>query len=225
MPIPRRTTPFRLDQATRRKLEVTSATAWEALVETHVEQASQFVDHLAEHWGIEDTVVRYLREMDLDETMATAIRTRVLAHIEERTGPYGVAENLPDGVTPAAGTRRDGAPGVAAARRARRPDAEEGDGNSGWGLLNQPRRMVRGMLAYQRRNETIDRVMQLSLARAEENVIRTHVENAISMVALLEDRMPLDECVQQYLGAVGLAGGRAQAVFQRTMARLADVHL
>lgn len=228
MPIPRRTTPFGLDQSTRRKLEVTSATAWEALVETHVEQASQFVELLAEHWGVEDALIRYLREMDLDETMATAIRTRVLAHIEDRWAGDGVGGDLPGGVAhPRTAPRREGAPGAAAARRAGRADAGDGngEGDSGWSLLRQPRRMVRGVLAYQRRNETIERLMQLSLARAEENVIRTHVENAISMVALLEDRMPLDESVQQYLGAVGLSGGRAQAVFQRTMARLADVHL
>jgi hypothetical protein len=51
------------------------------------------------------------------------------------------------------------------------------------------------------------------------------VENAIGFVALLQEQLSLDRSVQQYLGAVGLAGGRAQAVFQRTMAKLADVHL
>jgi hypothetical protein len=65
----------------------------------------------------------------------------------------------------------------------------------------------------------------LSLARAEENVIRTHVENAIGFVALLQEMLPLDEAVEQYLGAVRVVGSRAQAVMQRTMARLADVHL
>ena len=68
-------------------------------------------------------------------------------------------------------------------------------------------------------------MMQLALARAEEHVIRTHIENAIGFVALLEDHLPLDKAIQQYLTSVGVAGGRAQAVFQRTMARLADVHL
>jgi hypothetical protein len=35
----------------------------------------------------------------------------------------------------------------------------------------------------------------------------------------------VDRAVQAYLQAVGLSGGRGQSVHQRTMARLADVHL
>jgi hypothetical protein len=67
--------------------------------------------------------------------------------------------------------------------------------------------------------------MQLALARAEEAVIATHVDNAITFAALLDEVLPLDRATQEYIEAVGLSGGRAQAVHQRTMARLADVHL
>jgi hypothetical protein len=67
--------------------------------------------------------------------------------------------------------------------------------------------------------------MKLALARAEEAVIATHVDNAITFAALLDPVMPLDRATQEYIDAVGLSGGRAQAVHQRTMARLADVHL
>jgi hypothetical protein len=211
MPTPRRITPRRLGETMRRKLEVTSAMAWEALVETHVEQAGQFVNATAGHWPVEESLPRYLREMELDETMATAIRTRVLMHVQ---GEMAEADRaLADAAVP----------GLAASSRFPDPDADDDD--DGWTLLRTPGRVVRGVMARQRRNDISDRIVQLSLARAEENVIRTHVENAIGFVALLEDRLPLDRAVQQYLGAVGLAGGRAQTVFQRTMARLADVHL
>jgi hypothetical protein len=219
MPRPRHTTPRRLGEAMRRKLEVTSAMAWEALVDTHVDQAGQFVTLVADFWPLEDSLPRYLREMDLDETMATAIRTRVLMHFETDGGDVAGAD-----IDPAA---------PASARPAGRPprrftddfDFDDTDDPAGWSLLRQPQRVVRGVLARQRRNEEMDRVVQLALARAEEHVIRTHVENAIGFVALLEEELPLGRAVQQYLGAVRLAGGRAQTVFQRTMARLADVHL
>lgn len=216
MVTPRRTTPRRLGEAMRRKLEVTSALAWEALVDTHVEQATQFVELLRDFWPVEESLPRYLREMDLDETMVAAIRTRVLSKVEEL--------HPEDNAAGGAGTPADGAssPGAGAVRGWGSDDDSDADG---WGLLRQPARMVRGVLERQRRNEHIDRIVQLSLARAEEHVIRTHVENAISVVALLEEQQPLDRCVQQYLSAVGLYGGRAQTVFQRTMARLADVHL
>jgi hypothetical protein len=221
MPIPRRTPPRRLGEAMRRKLEVTSAMAWEALVETHVEQASLFIDLLADHWPIEEALPRYLVEMDLEATMASAIRTRVLVETEDAG-----SEAPPPGSAGSADPGREG--GIRASAVAPFDDAEADDAESdasSWTLLAQPRRVVRGVLKRQRRNEEIDRIVQLTLARAEERVIRTHVENAISFVALLEEQFPLDRCVQQYLGAVNLHGSRAQAVFQRTMARLADVHL
>jgi hypothetical protein len=204
----RRNPPRFLGEAMRRKLEVSTAMAWEALVDSHVDQASAFVRLLSPHEPIEDSLPRYLREMDLHETMATAIRTRVLAVLEE------------EGSAPAALDE------TAALRFRSRDDAADDDDDDGsWSLLRQPQRVVRGVRRRQRRTGEIVRMTMLGLARAEENVIETHVENAIGFVALLDGQLPLDRAVQQYLGAVGLAGGRAQTVFQRTMARLAEVHL
>lgn len=208
MSTPRRRTPRRLGDSMRRKLEVTSAMAWEALVECHVDQAASFVTLLSDHLPLEDALPRYLGEMDLDETMATAVRTRVLMRFEETT-----AASAAEGAT--AGLHfPDGAAS----------DDEDRD-PEGWGLLRQPRRVMQGVRRRQRRNEEIDRTVELALARAEEKVIRTHVENAISFVALLGEHLPIGRAVEEYLDAVGVTGGRAQAVLQRTMARLADVHL
>jgi hypothetical protein len=204
MPVPRRNTPRHLGESMRRKLEVASAMAWEALVDTHVEQATHFVALLSGYLPLEEALPRYLREADLGETMATAIRTRVLMRFEEQEG--GESHTAPP----------------YPARPAARPAAASEDG---WALLRQSQRVVEGVRLRQRRNEEMDRIILLALARAEENLIRTHVENAIGFVALLQEQLSLDRSVQQYLGAVGLAGGRAQAVFQRTMAKLADVHL
>jgi hypothetical protein len=202
----RRSPPRFLGEAMRRKLEVSTAMAWEALVDSHVAQASTFVRLLSEHEPIEESLPRYLREMDLHETMATAIRSRVLALVEV------------DGLAPAV-------PDETAALRFRSKDEATDDNNDGWSLLRQPQRVVRDVRRRQRRTEEIERMTMLGLARAEENVIETHVENAIGFIALLDGQLPLDRATQQYLGAVGLAGGRAQTVFQRTMARLAEVHL
>jgi hypothetical protein len=208
MATPRRNPPRRLGEVMRRKLEVTSAMAWEALVDRHVEQATQFVSLLADLLPVEESLPRYLREMDLGETMATAIRSRVLMRVEDDRVAEQETHN--------------------AMAFPPRPPVVDDDGagpDESWNLLRQPQRVVQGVMRRQRRNEELERVVQLAIARAEEAVIRTHVENAIGFVALLEEQLPLDRAVQQYLGAVGLAGGRAQAVYQRTMAKLADVHL
>jgi hypothetical protein len=202
----RRTPPRFMGETVRRKLEVTSAMAWEALVDVHVDQAMLFVSLMAEHEPLEESLPRYMREMDLHPTMAAAIRTRVLTGVEEE--PPVPPRDLFDGAPLQF-------PGDV---------LTDEDDDDRWSLLRQPQRVVRGVLRRQRRNEEIERIIQLALARAEERVIRTHIENAIAFVALLED-LPFDRSIQQYLTAVGVSGGRAQTVFQRTMAKLADVHL
>lgn len=199
-PVPR--TPNRIrGETSRRKLEVTSAMAWEALVDVHVDQAMQFVTLAAPYEPIEESLPRYLREMDIQTPMAAAIRTGVLTAVEEE--PPVAPSDLFD----------DSGSG----------DVSDED-RDGWNLLRRPQRVVRGVIRRQKRSEEFDRISQLALARAEEQVIRTHIENAIGFVALLEDQ-PFDRAIESYLSAVGVSGGRAQAVFQRTMARLADVHL
>lgn len=197
----RRSPPRFGGDTTRRKLEVTSAMAWEALVDVHVEQALQYVELATSFEPVEESLPRYLNELDVDATMAAAVRTRVLTAVEEE--PPVAPADLFD--APADGDE----------------DAPDEDG---WSIFRQPQRVVRDVIRRQRRSEAFERITQLAMARAEENVIRTHIENAIGFVALLED-LPLDRAIENYLVAVKVSGGRAQTVFQRTMARLADVHL
>ena len=194
MPTPRRTTPRSLPEPMRRKLEVTTAMAWEGLVETHVAEATAFIRRLDELIPVEETLTRYLREMDLTETMATAVRTRVLLGLGELSGHQDEDADVVD------------------------------EDETLWRRL-RPSAVVREVKDRQRRGEEIDRITMLLLARSEEAVIGTHVENAIGFAALLDGSTTLDRAVQHYMGSVNLAGCRGQVVFQRTMARLADVHL
>lgn len=194
----------RLPDSVRRRLEVATAMAWEALVESHVAHAVQFVRLLRENMPLADIVSRYIVEMDLGDSMATAVRTRVLVNIEENQGVQDAQQTLP--------LHGDG--GGA-------PAAEEAEG---WRRF-RPDVMVRGVMQRQRRNDEVEGWILLAIARAEEGVITSHVDNAITFAALLEEHLPLSRAVQHYLTAVSLSGGRAQAVYQRTMARLADVHL
>lgn len=214
MPTPRRTPPRGLPDSVRRKLDVATAMAWEALVECHVGEATSFLTILADRLSLEDALTRYFREMDLTDTMVTAIRTRVLLAAEAeqedlRDKPY------PDALA---------GPEPTAATEAPTPLFPQGEEEEGWRRF-MPDAVVRGVRERQRRSEEVERTVQLVLARSEESLIRTHVENAISFAALLDSHLPLDRAVQQYLGAVLLTGCRGQVVFQRTMARLADVHL
>ena len=198
----------RLPESVRRRLEVTTAMAWEALVEQHVHEANEFVSLLRGRMDMEDALALYLAEMDLDETMATAVRTRVLVALEpaepaEPRAQPGEAEPLRLPSLPV-------------------PEIDEDD--AGWRRF-RPDALVRGIRLRQQRSAETETMIELALARAEEAVMQTHVDNAIGFTALLDDYVGIGRAVSYYLGAVLLSGSRAHSVLQRTMARLADVHL
>ncbi len=191
--------------------------AWEALVEQHVVEANEFVSLLRDRLDMEDALARYLAEMDLDETMATAVRTRVLVALEPATEPAAPAAETPQSAARAVAPRPMRLPSLPVA------GADDQD-DAGWRRF-RPDALVRGMRRRQQRSDETETMIELALARAEEAIMQTHVDNAIGFTALLDDYVGIGRAVSYYLGAVVLTGSRAHSVLQRTMARLADVHL
>ena len=57
--------------------------AWEALVDAHVSQALEFISLFDGRISLEDALNRYIREMDMGDTMGAAVRTRVLITFED----------------------------------------------------------------------------------------------------------------------------------------------
>lgn len=191
----------RLPEAVRRQLEVASATAWEALVEVHSSHALRFVALMSAHLDFDEAVVRYLEEMDVRDPMASAVRTRVLVALEDALGREGDRPSL--GVYD-----------------------EDEDRDQFEGLKRfRPDVLMKGIARKVREIEALDEWVRLAVARAEEGIIKAHVDNAAVFSALLRDHMPLNEAVDDYLELMRVAGSRAQSVHQRAMARLAEVHL
>jgi hypothetical protein len=174
--------------------------AWESLVEAHTQHALNFLALFLERMTFEEAVNRYLREMDVAEPMTTAIRTRVLVALEDTGRDQAARPELTDET----------------------PAGEEGE--EGWRRFT-PDALMRGVKERQGKKEETERFVLLAIARSEEALLNAHVDNAITFAALLDQHLPLDRAVQEYIRTVGLAGSRAQSAFQRTMARLADVHL
>src|SRR5690606_33223098 len=146
----------RLPESVRRRLEVTTAMAWEALVH----EANEFLSRLRGRMAMEDALALYLAEMDLDETMATAVRTRVLVALEpaepaEPRAQPGEAEPLRLPSLPV-------------------PEIDEDD--AGWRRF-RPDALVRGIRRRQQRSAETETMIELALARAEEAVMQTHVDN------------------------------------------------
>jgi hypothetical protein len=195
----------RLPESLRHRVEVATAMAWEALVDTHVQQALEFITLFEGRMHLEEALTRYVREMDVSETMASAVRTRVLITFEDEAETI---EQQPLPIRAAEDGTEDAAPVDEDRWKRFRPDV-----------------VMKGVIQRQRRQEEIERTVELAIARAEEVVIHTHVDNAIGFAALLEDTGSLSRGVEQYIDSLNIVGGRGQAVLQRTMAKLADVHL
>ena len=194
----------RLPDTVRHRIEVAAAMAWEALVEAHSAQARAFVALFDEHMPLEESLNRYVGDMDLSDTMVAAVRTRVLVAIEDAQLEAST-ESLtlrPDSID----------------------EAVEVDDDEGWRRF-RPDVVMRGVIERQKKNEEVERMVELAIARAEEAIIQTHIDNAITFAALLDEMGSLSRGVEHYISVLNIVGGRAQAVLQRTMARLADVHL
>jgi hypothetical protein len=203
MPEPGRRIPRRYPGSIRRRVDVALARAWEALIDAHTRHALRFISLLSRRIPFDEALIRYVREMGVPASMAGAIQTRVLSELETADYRRLLEESVPVDVW-------DG--------------AEERAGNDLWRRL-RPDRVVRGVRERYRRNESTERWVQLAIAQAEEGVIRTHIENATAFATVLEPHVWLGRAVEDYIYAMGLAGGRAQAVFQRAMARLADARI
>lgn len=186
--------------------------AWEALVEAHIKQALEFIALFEDKLPLEEALNRYIREMDMGDTMGAAVRTRVLVTLEDEEDSAGAAVPIREAELQIDAAADDDA------------EVEEVTAGERWRRF-RPDVVMRGVFERQRNREEIDRMLELAIARAEEEVIKTHVDNAITFAALLEDSGALSRGVEQYLAALSVVGGRGQAVLQRTMARLADVHL
>lgn len=192
----------------RRQIEVAAAASWEALVEVHTGHALRFVALMAAHMDFSDAADRYLDELDIREPMGSAIRSRVLVALEHAVQDDPERPSLQAYGAPTAGEGEEAPEEGERGLRRFRPDV-----------------LMKGLARKVRETEALDEWVSLAVARAEEGAIKAHVDNAVLFTALLRQHAPMDEAVDDYLELMRVGGGRAQSIHQRTMARLAELHL
>jgi hypothetical protein len=184
----------RLTPDVRRHLELAIASASEARLDTHAQEALNLVAVLASRMSFDQAVERYIDVMGLSGDEAQVVQTRALVLL----GQSGVAEEL-------ASQRRTPA-------------------RLNWRYAT-PLGAVRFVRRRLRRNAQEDLWMELSVARAEEALIRTHVKHALHFVELLEEVSPPTRAVALYLEQLSVPSARARAVYQRALARVAAAEL
>ena len=185
----------RLPPDLRRRLELAEAASREARLDTHAQQALHLVAVLAPRMPFDEAVERYIEIMGLMGEEAETVQTRALVAL----GETALGEEL--------------------ARERHR---------TGWGLnwrYATPLGAVRFVRRQLRRGAEEDLWMELSAARAEEALIRSHIKHALGFVRILEEFAPPTRAVSLYLDQLEVPAARARAVYQRVLARVAEAEL
>ncbi len=84
---------------------------------------------------------------------------------------------------------------------------------------------LRYIRRHLRRNAEEDLWMELATARAEEALVRVHVEHALGFATLLGEEAPPTRGISYYLNQLELPTTRAHTVYQRALAELAETYL
>lgn len=78
----------KLEPATERRLRLAVARAEEAIVRAHVDNGLMFVDTLAEDLPFDRAIEAYVREMAVQEPLASTVVTRTLVILGQELVPY-----------------------------------------------------------------------------------------------------------------------------------------
>lgn len=89
----------------------------------------------------------------------------------------------------------------------------------------EPEGWVAGLRHRARMQQEAERMAPLAAARAEQALIRVHVDNALAIEQFMREIMPSAEAIAWYLRTFGLAAGSASVVYQDALARVADREL
>lgn len=185
----------RLPDDLRRRLDLAEAAAIEARRDTHAQQALNLVAVLSSRMPFDEALERYMDIMGLSGEEAEIIHSRSLVALGE--------SDLRDKIS---------------LERHR----------TGWGLdwrYATPLGAVRFVRRRLRRNAEEDLWMELSAARSEEALVRTHIKHALIFIDLMGEHAPPPRSVAVYLDQLHVPAARARSVYQRTLARLADAEL
>ena len=85
-----------------------------------------------------------------------------------------------------------------------------------WGKLFPER------ISARRLNTAAEKRMRLAQARAEESIIRVHVDNALMFVDTLAEDLPFDRAIETYVRVMGIPEPLASTVVTRSLVTLGE---
>lgn len=192
-----------MSRAMQRQMDLSTAVCQERLLSMHVRHVIAFVDLVADQMPFDDALDIYVRVLRLTPEQARNVGSRALAEIGRRSREPG--QRVPD---------------QAALDRLERED-EPVDENEGMdradALFARLRRRVRGRVKGDLRHR-----INLAAARTEDDLLETHVGNALIFMRALSSELNETEAVELYLNTMMLPEGSADVIYHRALRRVAD---
>jgi hypothetical protein len=99
---------------------------------------------------------------------------------------------------------------------AARDDFNSIDGVTMWGRLFPERIFARRM------SRDAEKRLRLAQARAEESMVRAHVDNAMMFVDTLSEDLPFDRAIETYVRVMGIPEPLASTVATRSLVALGE---
>jgi hypothetical protein len=191
-------------RALQRQVDLTTAVCQERLLATHVRHVLALVDLVADRLPFDDALDIYVRVLRLTPEQARNVGSRALAELgrRERGGgaPVRSAPVIPER------EEQDDEPAE--------PTGSQGRSDA---LFSRLRRRVRGRV-----QEDLRHRINLSAARTEDDLLATHVENALLFVRALGEELTEPDAVELYLETMMLAEGPADVIYHRALRKIAD---
>ena len=80
--------------------------------------------------------------------------------------------------------------------------------------------MVLDFFMRKRLSDEGQKRLVVALARAEETIIETHIDNALDVIEAVGDELPIDRVLEVYLEALEQNPQRAEIIARRVLSRL-----
>jgi hypothetical protein len=186
----------------QRQIDLNTAVCQERLLATHVRHVLAFVNLVSERIPFDEALDIYVRILQLSPEQARNVGSRALAEIARRPGGLPIDTELSDDLGQAAPEEED---------------EEREAGSREDALFARVRRRIKG-----RHQEDLRERINLAAARAEDDLVQTHVENAMIFARALNREMPASEAAELYLEILALPEGVADVIYNRSLRVLAD---
>jgi len=187
-----------MSRGLQRQIDLTTAVCQERLLATHVRHVLAVVDLVSDDLPFDDALDIYVRILGLTPEQARNVGSRALASLGQRGGLPRVEDLDFDQPLP----------------QEAKPSKEVGRSEA---MFSRLRRRIRGRV-----QDDLRLRINLAAARAEDELLKTHVSNSLLFVKAANEEISDPEAIELYLETMAIPEGVADVIYNRALRTIAD---